>query len=365
MITGADEYPFHQTPDPIAFAGTDRNFYDRFFFNGYNHDGSVFFAVAFGVYPQLGIMDGAVSILKDGRQRNLRVSRRMQGNRANLCVGPLKITIGEPLVSSTLTLDDNEAGVAFHLEFTARHAPIEEPRFTRRIGTRAFMDYSRMTQNVAWSGKITCDGETIAISPDAFVGTRDRSWGVRPVGAPDTQPPSQGALPQFFWFWSPCNFDDAVAFSHTNDDGYGRPWNRRAGLTVLGEDPVEFDDVEYDYEWAQGSRRIARLTTSMRTEGREARLVFTPRQNFYMSGLGYTHPEWGHGRDHGDYRFAHDDMNTAECSEHDPLYLHIQALSDVELHYRDTVRKGVGVMEQLFIGPHEPSGFGEGLSIVE
>ena len=96
MITSADEYPFHQTPDPIAFAGTDRNFYDRFFFNGYNRDGSVFFAVAFGLYPQLGIMDGAVSILKDGKQHNVRVSRRMDGDRADLAVGPLHITIGKP-----------------------------------------------------------------------------------------------------------------------------------------------------------------------------------------------------------------------------------------------------------------------------
>ena len=32
MITQADDYPLHQTANPIAFAGTDRNFYDRFFF---------------------------------------------------------------------------------------------------------------------------------------------------------------------------------------------------------------------------------------------------------------------------------------------------------------------------------------------
>ena len=35
MLTKADDFPLHQTPEPMAFAGTDRNFYDRFFFNGY------------------------------------------------------------------------------------------------------------------------------------------------------------------------------------------------------------------------------------------------------------------------------------------------------------------------------------------
>ena len=57
MLTKADDFPLHQTPEPMAFAGTDRNFYDRFFFNGYAPDGSVFFAAALGVYPQLNIMD--------------------------------------------------------------------------------------------------------------------------------------------------------------------------------------------------------------------------------------------------------------------------------------------------------------------
>ena len=35
MLTKADDYPVHQLPEPIATSGTDRNFYDRFFFNGF------------------------------------------------------------------------------------------------------------------------------------------------------------------------------------------------------------------------------------------------------------------------------------------------------------------------------------------
>ena len=46
MLTKADDYPIHQTPEPIAFAGTDRNFYDRYFFNGYSRGGETFFAAA-------------------------------------------------------------------------------------------------------------------------------------------------------------------------------------------------------------------------------------------------------------------------------------------------------------------------------
>ncbi|WDA39496.1 hypothetical protein [Sphingobium sp. YC-XJ3] len=45
MLTKADDYPIHQTPEPVAFAGTDRNFYDRYFFNAYLPDGSAFVAI--------------------------------------------------------------------------------------------------------------------------------------------------------------------------------------------------------------------------------------------------------------------------------------------------------------------------------
>ena len=48
MLTKGDDFPLHQTSEPVAFAGTDRNFYDRYFFNGYSPDGRIFFAAAMG-----------------------------------------------------------------------------------------------------------------------------------------------------------------------------------------------------------------------------------------------------------------------------------------------------------------------------
>ena len=46
MLSKGDEYPIHQTPEPIAFSGTDRNFYDRYFFCGYRPDGAAISASA-------------------------------------------------------------------------------------------------------------------------------------------------------------------------------------------------------------------------------------------------------------------------------------------------------------------------------
>ena len=97
MLTPADDYPLHQTPEPMAFAGGDRNFYDRFFFNGYSADGEIFFAVALGVYPQLNIMDASFSLSYAGKQYNLRTSKEMMGDRLNLTLGPLTLEIVRPL----------------------------------------------------------------------------------------------------------------------------------------------------------------------------------------------------------------------------------------------------------------------------
>ena len=51
MLTKADDYPIHQTPEPVAYAGLGRNFYDRYFFNGYHKEEDLFFALGMGIYP--------------------------------------------------------------------------------------------------------------------------------------------------------------------------------------------------------------------------------------------------------------------------------------------------------------------------
>ena len=121
MLTKADDFPLHQTPEPMAFAGTDRNFYDRFFFNGYAPDGSVFFAAALGVYPQLNIMDASFCLSIDGRQYNLRASKEMNGDRLDLAVGPIRVEIADPFARTRLVIEDNEHGLSGVLEAQARH----------------------------------------------------------------------------------------------------------------------------------------------------------------------------------------------------------------------------------------------------
>ena len=64
MLNKLDDYPIHQTPEPIAHAATsDRNVYDRTWFNGYSGDGSYYFGIGMAIYPHRGILDCAFSVV--------------------------------------------------------------------------------------------------------------------------------------------------------------------------------------------------------------------------------------------------------------------------------------------------------------
>ena len=71
---------------------------------------------------------------------------------------PIAVTVEEPLQRLRVTVAPNRAGIEADLVFTGRAAPIEEPRFTRRVGSRTLMDVTRMTQNGAYAGWIAIDG---------------------------------------------------------------------------------------------------------------------------------------------------------------------------------------------------------------
>src|SRR5262249_47969700 len=121
MLTRADDYPVHQTADPVAFvASGDRNFYDRYFFHGYAPDGQLFFAVALGVYPNRHVMDAAVSAVYRGRQVVVRASRRAPLDRVETNVGPITVQVIEPLRRVKVRLAKNDYGLELEAEFAAR-----------------------------------------------------------------------------------------------------------------------------------------------------------------------------------------------------------------------------------------------------
>ena len=375
MIHPLDDYPIHQTPEPLLHVGTDSaNAYDRFFFNGFEPDGSVFFAVAFGVYPNRRIMDGAFSIVVDGVQHNVRASRRSPSDRTQTTAGPLTIEVVEPMrqhriiVTDSADNPDHRHGVSADLTYTAISPVIEEPRFRWAVDGRVLMDYTRLTQFGRWSGWIQIDGRRIEISR-SVTGVRDRSWGTRPVGNRIEVAPS---APQFFWLWTPTIFPDVCTHFALNHDEHGKPWHQSGAIVprISAHDPTidpgrvqRATTAEADISWQQGGRWVETLTTRLglwqptdgKSEGESsstAAVTYEPLLNFHMVGIGYRHPSWGHGCWVGENVSTRDHYDLADINPVDPEFIHIQAIS--RARWGD--RAGVGVVEQLIIGPHSPTG---------
>jgi hypothetical protein len=353
MLTRADDYAIHQTPDPIAYVATsDRNFYDRYFFNGYSRDGSIFFAAAMGQYPNRQVMDTSFSVIHRGRQYVVRASRRAAVDRMTTTVGPVTVEIIEPLQKHRLVVQPNAYEISCDLTFTARVAPLEEPRFFRRLDTRVFMDYTRLTQHVTVDGTLTVAGEKIRITPDRFWGSRDRSWGIRPVGEREGGAPPSAF--QLYWLWSPINFEDLCTHFDVNEEADGARWHEAGMVVPIGGGVETMRSVDYRIAYQSGTRHAKHFEIMLcRNSGEELLITLKPLYKFYMIGLGYQHPQWGHGMYVGENEIGGESWALSDIDPSVPLYLHIQAICDAVLGSR----QGIGVLEQLIIGPHQPSGF--------
>lgn len=359
MLTKADDYPIHQTAEPIAYAGTNRNFYDRYFFNGYRRDADLFFAGALGVYPHLNVMDAAFCVIAGGRQYNVHASRTLHMERLDTRVGPIEIEVIEPLNVLRLTCNDPDNGITADLTFTARFPAIEEPRFTRRQGAMTMMDYTRLTQNGSYEGHIEVNGERLDFHPTDTWGTRDRSWGIRPVGMRDPQTNPFGGPPQFFWLWCPLNFEDCATFYHVNADAAGEPWNTMGRLVSAGGNE-EMRNVASHLVHQSGTRlaQTARIELN-RPGGGTLELALTPGTTFYMKGLGYGDPKWSHGLYHGELETGFDAFDLSDVNPADPTNFHVQAICEATLTDGNKVSHGKGVLEQLVIGAYQPYGFSD------
>lgn len=359
MLTSFDDYPVHQTPEPIAHAATsDRNHYDRYFFNGYTADGSLYFAVALGLYPNRSVMDAAFSVVRDGVQTSVHASRRAPLERSDLTVGPITVRVEEPLRRLRVVVTDNDSGVTADLAFVARTEACEEPRFTMRgPNGRATFDYTRLTQFGTWEGSLGVGGEHLTLGDGGLrtLGSRDRSWGVRPVGEREEGAP--GPLPQFFWLWSPINFDDVCTHFDVQELPDGTRWHANGvvlPVTGAGAAADHMASVDWDIQWRTGTRRAdhARLTLAP-FEGLTQVIDLEPILDFQMLGIGYLHPTWGHGMWKGEEAVGVETWKLDELDPMAPVHLHVQQLCRATMG----PRVGTGILEVLVIGPHERSGF--------
>jgi hypothetical protein len=365
MLTRFDDYPIHQTPEPIAHPATsDRNAYDRYFFNGYPRDGSFYFGAAMGLYPHRGILDGSFSVVRDGVQHSFHGSRRAPTEPTDTSVGPMRVEVLEPMRRSRVVVEPNDTGISCDLEFAARTGCVEEGRQTLRSGLRATYDVTRFAQFGTWRGEIDFAGERIEVDSSVY-GSKDRSWGVRGVGEPDAGGAPRRQSPQFFFMWAPVNWEDRCTHFGVFEDGLANKWHQDGAIVPVHASPdqiVETADpetrvaasVEHRIDYEPGTRWARAAEIEIREPGGELHVIeLEPLLRFQMKGIGYSHPEWGHGRWKGELEIGGESWKLADL---DPLAfdnLHIQQV----MRARQDDREGIGILEQICIGPHAPSGF--------
>ncbi len=372
VLSRFDDYPIHQTPDPLATpATTDKDVYERYWFNGYDTSGDLFFGIGTALYPHLAIRDCGLSLVVDGVQHAFHASCRATGDPADQVVGPFRLEILEPMRSCRIVLDDNETGARADLVFEGRTANVEEPRHHWGGAIRRTMDTTRFTQMGRWSGWIEFDGRRIELDPATTRGTKDRSWGHRPIDGGDRRgapaPPTQNSL---FFLWAPINFDDLCIHYQLFEDSEGRPLSTVGALLPTYDALDDLPGIEdpaarhmrnhvHRLHFDEGSRlaHAADLAFSATDDGSLHEFRLDRMYSFRMKGLGYHHPEWGHGAWKGEMAMTVEQWDVDGVD--DTAYENQHCQHVMRATYRDQAgveRVGIGVLEQLILGPYRPYG---------
>jgi hypothetical protein len=366
VLTPLDDYLVHQHPTTVdQVATSDRNFYDRYYFGMNTLDGRVIMIVAFGCYPNVGVMDAFATVAIDGKHQHIvRASRALGYDRMDTNVGPIGVEIVEPLRRTRVWCDPNEHGLAFDLMFEGLTFPFEEPHFLRRAGPRVVMDYTRMTQNGRWSGTLTAGGETFTVSPDSWWGAKDHSWGIRPLGGEPqaAPPPGGGGLGGFFWTWTPMQFDRASMMFTCSEDADGSRWHTASTLlypSADGRPPERLAVVGHELALKPGTRLFDHGTLrAARGDGTPVTITMRPKSTIYMSGAGYAYlGGWRHAQYHGPLVVEGETWDITDPAVVQKAGVHTQTVCDFHVEGIDGIGVGHGVFEFLLLGAYEPYGF--------
>jgi hypothetical protein len=363
MLSSWDDYPVHQVAEPIRHVGTsDRNFYDRYYFNCHACSDDLFLVLGMGQYPNLGTQD-AFAVVRRGEQHRVVRSSRVLDDRMDLSVGPLRVEVVEPLRKVRFVLEPTEHPLALDLTFEGAHAAFEEPKQHIRKYGRVLFDTARFCQNGRWSGTLQVAAEAFTVEPDRWWGMRDRSWGVRPVG--EAEPPGirqETGQMVGIWNYAPMQFEDHQLFYICQEQPDGsrtleeavRVWNDPA------REAEHLGRPEFEHTLTTGTRRIDQ-PSRLRFPEADLEVTVNPLVNAYVAiGTGYgVEDDWRHGMYQGDL--------VTQYVEHDMAQLDTWAWyslnEQVARFEASTGAVGYGMHEYGFFGPFPRYGLTDGAAV--
>jgi hypothetical protein len=368
LPTDLDEYPIHQAPLPIARPDTtDRNFYDRCYFNAMDRSGEAMVVAGAGVYPNLGVQDAYLVVRRGDRQHAARFSTSLDGRPLTHEVGGFRVEVLDPLESIRLVCDAD--GLSADLTWRgAFPAVLEQPHLM--LGpTRPTLLAQRFAQLGSWTGSLTVADERIEVVPDVWHGSRDRSWGIRPIGDPD--PAGRDAelgAEGFWWLYCPFRFDEfaLIVILQEAPDGY-RTLNDAVRVFPDGRaEQLGWPRVELDYR--SGSRHPVGAVIHLTTPG-GARLemsVETLTSVVLHVGAGYGgDPDWSHGQWRGvDWAEASTyDLTEPDVAGRIPWGVSDHSARAVLRSPGEPDREGWGLFEHASVGRHDPTGFTDWMAV--
>jgi len=348
-LSPLDDYPIHQIPEVMRHVGTsDRNFYDRYYFNAFPLSGESMLIVGVGQYPNLGVAD-AFALYRSGHtHRVVRASRELGPDRMDTSVGPFHVEVLEGLRRLRVVLEPNDFGLWFDLTWEGSVPAQVEPRHFVRWQERVMFDSRRLAQTGRWTGVITQDGAVTEVVPDQWWGTRDRSWGIRPVGEPEP-PGIQANNPgTFYWMYAPFQFETHSILCIVQEDDQGRRVLEEAVRVWPSGVVEELGRPAYLPAYAPGTREVLSATLGFAPPGAEPFQVrVTPLLPVHlMAGTGYgLESDWKHGMYHGPEPVV---QGVSYDVREDGLW----GLVDAAARFECDGLAGYGLFEYFALGPH-------------
>ncbi|MCX4976114.1 hypothetical protein [Streptomyces sp. NBC_00620] len=358
-----DEYPVHQVPLSMKHVATgDRNAYDRCIFHVFDHRGRALLIVGLGVYPNAGVID-AYATLRDGnRLHAVRASDALGDDRMNLSVGPLRILVERPLKDFVLRCEadpDDPDGLSYEINWSADFPALWEPHHLQRRGGRLTLEGRRFVQAGRCEGWIRVGGEEIRLTGDQWTGTRDRSWGVRPIpGEEGGRLADENQTEGFHWLWCPVRFEDRFLMVVIQEDADGHRTLNDATLVRDGHRDLQLGWPQADITYRPGTRHptsaVIHLTHPADRKPMELGVEVLTSSPLAV-GAGYPPADdWQHGtwrgRDWTDRRV----YDLADPSAH-PLAAY--GVIDHAARFTLNGQTGHGIFEHGSFGRHDPSGF--------
>ena len=287
MLIGLDEHPLHQITHSFAgVAGSDSQWNDGHYVCLCDVEGNVCLTSNVRLYQNNDVLDGFVCIRHQGRQHNIRLSRRLRPNMDLYGVGPLRIEIVEPMRTLRFILEENNYGIACDVLCRSTVLPYEDPVEITRIDGRLLSERATYELVGVCEGWVDVTGHRYQLTPSTSSFFRNHSWGNQAGrGGPRYGAPRPSRRVPGVRQW--------VLFRADSHGGFY--FSDPSGRAASGKGAILFPDraepvigVEHELEFYDGGRHVKsgtyRLTDA---EGAVRSYSFTDLGWVYCQGGGY------------------------------------------------------------------------------